>query len=90
MLHEIMNSSTASLTAGASDNLIPIISIIGGFVFTAFIIGVSAIKSTRNRRQLEESRREIAAYVAEGSMTAEEGERLLRAERPDWERRGCK
>jgi hypothetical protein len=27
----------------------------------------------------ERSRREIAAYVAEGSMTPEQGERLLRA-----------
>jgi hypothetical protein len=27
----------------------------------------------------EQSRREIAAYIAEGSMSAEQGERLLRA-----------
>jgi hypothetical protein len=30
----------------------------------------------------ERSRREIAAYIAEGSMTAEEGERLM-ASKPD-------
>jgi len=28
---------------------------------------------------VERSRREIAAYIAEGSMTPEQGERLLRA-----------
>ena len=28
----------------------------------------------------ERSRREIAAYIAEGSMTPEQGERLIRAE----------
>jgi len=87
MLASITNS-LVSLTAGtANDNLIPIISIIGGFSITAIIICVTAIRSTRNRRQIEQSRREIAAYVAEGSMTADEGEELLRAERPDWERR---
>lgn len=34
------------------------------------------IEKSRNRDQLQ---REIAAYVAEGSMTADEGERLIRA-----------
>lgn len=32
-------------------------------------------------RQTEQSRREIAAYVAEGSMTPEDGERLIKAGR---------
>lgn len=31
----------------------------------------------------ERSRREIAAYIAEGSMTPEQGERLLKAGRDD-------
>lgn len=31
----------------------------------------------------ERSRREIAAYIAEGTMTPEQGERLMRAANPE-------
>lgn len=34
----------------------------------------------------EESRREIAAYVAEGSMSPADAEKLLAADMPVWER----
>ncbi|MEN0019621.1 MAG: hypothetical protein AAF747_01920 [Planctomycetota bacterium] len=40
-----------------------------------------------SRRERERSRREIAAYVAEGTISAEEGERLLKASAP---RRDCR
>ena len=45
-------------------------------VISAYFAWKHRIECTRNRDQL---RREIAAYVAEGSMTADEGERLIRA-----------
>jgi len=60
-------------------------------MFTIFVIfgvgGVIAIlgiffgtiKSTAIAKEREKSRREIAAYIAEGSMTPEDGERLLNA-----------
>lgn len=52
--------------------------VIGGLIaFVAIIFGT--IRSISQRSEIEESRREIAAYVAEGSMTTEEGERLLNA-----------
>jgi hypothetical protein len=38
---------------------------------------VTSIVATASR---ERSRREIAAYIAEGSLTAEQGERLMKAE----------
>ena len=44
----------------------------GGWV--ALHYGAQIIKSVSHER----SRREIAAYIAEGSMTPEQGERLLR------------
>jgi hypothetical protein len=31
----------------------------------------------------ERTRREIAAYIAEGSMTPEQGERLMKADKPE-------
>lgn len=48
--------------------IIAIISIVGGFVRRMYS------ENVRGRTQ-----RELAAYVAEGSMTPEEGERLIRA-----------
>ena len=50
---------------------IPIIAIAGGI-----------LKSILADRGVQRTRQEIAAYVAEGSMTAEEGERLLKAGPP--------
>lgn len=41
-----------------------------GFIAAAFAVVLSA-------RAKERSRRELAAYVAEGSMTADEAERIL-------------
>jgi hypothetical protein len=47
---------------------------------TLFSILVNLAQSMHRTRQVEQSRREIAAYIAEGSMSAEDGEKLLRAE----------
>jgi hypothetical protein len=47
---------------------VPIIAIAGGI-----------LKSILAERGVQRTRQEIAAYVAEGSMTANEGERLLTA-----------
>ena len=43
---------------------------------------VRAISSS----QRERSRREIAAYIAEGSMTPDQGEKLMDAGKPAWEK----
>ena len=50
---------------------------IGFIAFTA--IAFSSVKEIVKTRARERSRREIAAYIAEGSMTPEQGERLMRA-----------
>jgi hypothetical protein len=46
-----------------------------------FLIGavIKAFTSIVRGAQREKSRREIAAYIAEGSMTPEQGEKLLNA-----------
>jgi hypothetical protein len=41
---------------------------------------VSAVKDVLRTKAREASRREIAAYIAEGTMTPEQGERLMVAE----------
>ena len=51
---------------------------VGGLItITAILSGV--IRSVMIGRAKERTRQEIAAYVAEGSMTAAEGQDLLRA-----------
>jgi hypothetical protein len=49
-------------------------------IIVVVAIVVSAIKDIMRTKAREVSRREIAAYIAEGSMTPEQGERLMVAE----------
>lgn len=63
----------------ANDNLIPIIAIIGGCLIAIVSISLGILRHITATRQKETSRREIAAYVAEGSMTPDDAERLLNA-----------
>ena len=60
--------------------LIPIIAIVGGLSVAVIGIVFTSWKSVAVSKAQEQSRREIAAYVAEGSISAEEGERLIRAD----------
>lgn len=53
--------------------------LVGGVVIALTAIVFSFVRSMVLGTAREQSRREIAAYVAEGSMTADEGERLIRA-----------
>jgi hypothetical protein len=67
-------------------DLIPIISIGGAFSVAIVGIVAGAIRKTVTGKAREQSRREIAAYVAEGSMSAEEGAKLLEAGKSRWDR----
>ena len=55
------------------------IALIGGLTISILWIIVAGVQSVLRDRNREHSRREIAAYVAEGSMTPEQGEKLLKA-----------
>lgn len=50
-----------------------------------FVVGMAfkSLTAIITNAARERSRREIAAYIAEGSMSAEQGERLMRAEAKD-------
>jgi hypothetical protein len=54
--------------------------LVGGFIGTVAVVfgSITGVMKTSAR---ERTRREIAAYIAEGSMTPEQGERLLKAGR---------
>ncbi|MBL1217526.1 MAG: hypothetical protein D8M59_08520 [Planctomycetes bacterium] len=49
------------------------------FVFLAFVTVCRTLTKIASTTSKERTRREIAAYIAEGSMTPEQGERLLAA-----------
>ncbi len=63
-------------TLAMTNDVIPI-AMIGGFIVG--IVLIRTIASVIESLGRERSRREIAAYIAEGSMTPEQGERLMRA-----------
>lgn len=52
--------------------------LVGGVVAVVAIIFTTVSRMVRATAR-EKSRREIAAYIAEGSMTPEQGERLMAA-----------
>lgn len=62
----------------ANDDIVRIV-MVGGLTIAVLSIITGMIRSLYRERVRGRTAREIAAYVAEGSMTPEEGERLLRA-----------
>ncbi|MEM1330980.1 MAG: hypothetical protein AAGG07_10495 [Planctomycetota bacterium] len=70
------------MDAGVAVFMIPISAIIGVFTMITISAIVDAKRRTEERRELEESRRELAAYVAEGSITPKDAELILRSD-PD-------
>jgi len=68
---------------------IPIVAIVGGMSFALIISIAGMVGSHLSARERERTKREIAAYIAEGSMTPEEGERLIRAESPADKKKSC-
>ena len=55
-----------------------LIFIVGGVIAVIAILSGTLCSITKTRSK-ERSRREIAAYIAEGSMSPEDGERLMNA-----------
>jgi len=51
----------------------------GVMLMVVLIVLITSIGKTIARTSRERTKREVAAYIAEGSMTPEQGERLLRA-----------
>lgn len=76
-----MDAASAMPGDGA---LVAIISIIFGSILAMVIAGkgIDAWRKVSEVRAREESRREVAAYVAEGTITPEDAERILRAGGP--------
>jgi len=71
----LSESPAANAIHAMDDNWVVVI-IVGVVGLLIFMSIISRITKTNER---EKTKREVAAYVAEGSMTPEEGERLLNA-----------
>lgn len=67
------------LTLAGLDEVIPVLAISGGIFIAVISIIFSNIRGMVVSRSAEQTRREIAAYVAEGTITPDEAERLLKA-----------
>ncbi len=74
------------MTLGAVDEVIGAMAVGGGLTIALVSILLSFIRSIVKTRAREQTKREIAAYVAEGTMTPEDGERIIKADLPIWEK----
>lgn len=72
-----MTNETADIASKLLDDQ-TLFFLVGGSVAIIAIV-FSAVSSMVRSTARERSRREIAAYIAEGSMTPEQGERLMAA-----------
>ena len=70
-----------SLATDIPDNAVAIVVISLSMLVAIIAIAIGAPTSAcvKNRKQREQTKREIAAYVAEGSITPEEGTRMIAA-----------
>ena len=69
--------------------LIPAIAVSGGLFIAVVSIICKTVRKSVEVRHKEESRREIAAYVAEGTMSPDDAYKILSAGTAEQGKRGC-
>lgn len=65
--------------AAIPEEVIPILAICGSFLFGMGWLAVYGLTTRRKTIERERTRRELAAYIAEGTMTPDDAERIMRA-----------
>lgn len=75
----LAQDDASAIIRALGDNLV--IAIIFGVGGVLGVLGIffGTISSTQNRKERERTKRELAAYVAEGSMRPEDAERIIKA-----------
>lgn len=81
-------SSVVESFANDPEMIIGLAAVAGWIPVVIVCVVVGQMGRIARIRAVEQSRREIAAYVAEGTITPDEAERLLRAS-PSSRRGGC-
>lgn len=79
----LADSTIAFLPTLAESENVKLAAIVMGCAVAIFAIAFGAVKSMVAEKERERTRREIAAYIAEGTMTPADGERILKAAPPD-------
>lgn len=74
----IQNHGPVLNVSSSPEEWIPIIAVGGGLVVAIVAIVFGTVSGVLKRKAFEESRREIAAYVAEGSISPIDAERMLK------------
>jgi hypothetical protein len=69
-----------------SEDLAALIAVIGAFSTAVIAIVFTTLKNVLRTRAREQTKREIAAYVAEGSIRPEDAERIIKADLKPGER----
>lgn len=68
------------------DLIIPVLAIVCGTVIAVVAIAFTMLRTILVSRAREQSRRELAAYVAEGTLDPDKAAALLEAGKPFWEK----
>lgn len=76
----LASSDSALVDALAEEIKLTIVFGVGAIISVVAIV-FGTMTSMSNKRTSEATKRELAAYVAEGSMTPQDAERILRADR---------
>ncbi|RNC80536.1 MAG: hypothetical protein ED559_01630 [Phycisphaera sp.] len=67
----------SDISRAIARDIIPVIAIAGGLLFAATIVFLNVVKSVSVNRAREATKREVAAYVAEGSINPDDAVRML-------------
>lgn len=70
------------MVTGFDPSFIALVAIVGGVLLASIFFTMLFLQLILKERQKEMTTREIAAYVAEGSISAEDAERILHGSRP--------
>ena len=75
----MLDTALPVLAMNEPEFIIVMTAIVAGVFLVISIIALGTRAGIRTRREREETKREIAAYVAEGSIAPEEGTRMIAA-----------
>jgi hypothetical protein len=91
MIDLLLAQSTAAgspLSGPVRGEWIAVIAVAGGIALAVVSVIAGSVSGILRTRAREQSRREIAAYVAEGTISPADAERILDAGTRRWERPG--
>ncbi|GAB5496590.1 MAG: hypothetical protein Phyf2KO_16700 [Phycisphaerales bacterium] len=67
------------LSRAIARDIVPVIAVGGGLLFAGSIVFLNVVKSISVNKAREATKREVAAYVAEGSINPDDAVRMLTA-----------